>query len=189
MNVQKPGLSDAGLYVRVRQRLRDGGAAGGAAHRAQLAAEVRLRALRRAAQRLAVHGAAGTNERSWLYRIRRRWRIRRLRQGRCIGLWRTAPCHEVDVPIAPMRWSPVPLPEQPVSFLQGVRTITTAGDAGAQAGMGAHVYLITRSMVDEYFYNADGELLFVPQSGALRLWTEFGIIDIEPGESRSFRAA
>ena len=37
-------------------------------------------------------------------------------------------------------------------------------------------------MSDEYFYNADGEMLFVPQQGELRLWTEFGIIDIEPGE-------
>jgi homogentisate 1,2-dioxygenase len=60
--------------------------------------------------------------------------------------------------------------------------MTTAGDAGTQAGMGAHVYLVTRSMEDEYFFNADGEMLFVPQQGALRLWTEFGIIDIEPGE-------
>jgi homogentisate 1,2-dioxygenase len=51
-----------------------------------------------------------------------------------------------------------------------------------QLGMGAHLYLITRSMRDEYFYNADGEMLFVPQQGELRLWTEFGIIDIEPGE-------
>ena len=50
--------------------------------------------------------------------------------------------------------------------------------------MGAHVYLVTRSMADEYFYNADGEMLFVPQQGALRLWTEFGIIDIAPGEMR-----
>ena len=60
--------------------------------------------------------------------------------------------------------------------------MTTAGDAGTQAGMGAHLYFVTRSMVDEYFYDADGELLFVPQEGELRLWTEFGIIDIEPGE-------
>jgi homogentisate 1,2-dioxygenase len=37
-------------------------------------------------------------------------------------------------------------------------------------------------MQDEYFYNADGELLIVPQQGALRLCTEFGIIVIEPGE-------
>jgi homogentisate 1,2-dioxygenase len=81
-----------------------------------------------------------------------------------------------------MRWDPLPIPAEPVSFLEGVRTMTTAGDAGTQAGMGAHLYLVTRSMVHEYFYDADGELLFVPQEGELRLWTEFGIIDIEPGE-------
>ena len=123
-----------------------------------------------------------TNERSWLYRIRptvAHW-------GRfCAadaGLWRTAPCHEVRLPPAPMRWDPLPLPDAAQTFLQGVRTITTAGDAGAQAGMGAHVYLVTRSMVDEYFYDADGELLFVPERGDLRLWTEFGVIDVGPGE-------
>ena len=49
--------------------------------------------------------------------------------------------------------------------------------------MGAHVYLVTRSMQDEYFYNADGEMLIVPQQGELRLCTEFGIIDVEPGEA------
>ena len=63
-----------------------------------------------------------------------------------------------------------------------MRTVTTAGDAGAQAGMATHLYLATRSMADEYFYNADGEMLFVPQQGELRLWTEFGIIDVAPGE-------
>ena len=48
--------------------------------------------------------------------------------------------------------------------------------------MAAHVYLATRSMENEYFYNADGEMLFVPQQGDLRLRTEFGVIDVEPGE-------
>src|SRR5918993_5726532 len=123
-----------------------------------------------------------TNERSWLYRIRPtvgHWgRFERVD----IGLWRTAPAVEVEVPIAPMRWDPIPLPQGQVSFLEGIHTIATAGDAGSQAGMGSHVYLVTRSMKDEYFYNADGEMLFVPQQGSLRLWTEFGIIDIEPGE-------
>jgi homogentisate 1,2-dioxygenase len=86
------------------------------------------------------------------------------------------------VPIAPLRWDPVPIPAEPLSFVDGVRTITTAGDAGSETGMASHVYFVTRSMVDEYFYNADGEMLLVPQQGALRLWTEFGIIDIAPGE-------
>jgi homogentisate 1,2-dioxygenase len=48
--------------------------------------------------------------------------------------------------------------------------------------MGAHVYVATRSMQDEYFYNADGEMLVVPQQGKLRFRTEFGVIEVEPGE-------
>jgi homogentisate 1,2-dioxygenase len=123
-----------------------------------------------------------TNERSWLYRIRptvAHWGEFRKTE---IGFWRTAPAHEVEVPIAPMRWDPIPIPAEPLTFVEGIRTLTTAGDAGSAAGMGAHVYLVTHSMKDEYFYNADGELLMVPQQGDLRLWTEFGIIDIEPGE-------
>jgi homogentisate 1,2-dioxygenase len=123
-----------------------------------------------------------TNERSWLYRLRPTVAHWGSFEKEDSGLWRTAPCAEVDVPIAPMRWDPIALPKEEVSFLEGVRTITTAGDAGTQAGMGTHVYLVTRSMQDEYFYNADGEMLFVPQQGRLRLWTEFGIIEIEPGE-------
>jgi homogentisate 1,2-dioxygenase len=123
-----------------------------------------------------------TNERSWLYRIRPTVMHWGQFEKTDIGLWRTAPSHEIDVPIAPLRWDPVAIPNEKLSFLEGMRTITTAGDAGTQAGMGAHLYLITRSMQDEYFYNADGEMLFVPQQGELRLWTEFGIIDIEPGE-------
>jgi homogentisate 1,2-dioxygenase len=123
-----------------------------------------------------------TNERTWLYRIRptvSHWgRFEKIGHG----CWRTAPAPEADVPISPLRWDPIPIPQEKLSFLQGVRTMTTAGDAGSHAGMGAHVYLITRSMQDEYFYNADGEMLFVPQQGELRIATEFGIIDIEPGE-------
>ena len=123
-----------------------------------------------------------TNERSWLYRIRPTVTHWGQFEKADAGFWRTAPAAEVDVPIAPMRWDPIPVPDEKLSFIEGVRTITTAGDAGTQAGMGAHVYLVTRSMEDEYFYNADGEMLLVPQQGELRLWTEFGIIDIEPGE-------
>ncbi|MDQ2801813.1 MAG: homogentisate 1,2-dioxygenase [Pseudomonadota bacterium] len=123
-----------------------------------------------------------SNERSWLYRIQPTVAHWGQFQKADIGLWQTAPAPAAELPIAPLRWDPIPLPNETVSFLQGVRTITTAGDAGTQAGMGAHVYLVTCSMQDEYFYNADGEMLFVPQQGALRLWTEFGIIDVEPGE-------
>jgi homogentisate 1,2-dioxygenase len=48
--------------------------------------------------------------------------------------------------------------------------------------MAAHLYHATRSMTDEAFWNADGELLIVLQEGRLCFVTEFGRIDAEPGE-------
>jgi homogentisate 1,2-dioxygenase len=124
----------------------------------------------------------GSNERSWLYRIRPSVR----HSGRFTkvdaGLWRTAPCHEQEIVVQQLRWDPTPIPKADMTFLQGVQTMTTAGDVNTQGGMAAHVYLITKSMVDQHFYNADGEMMFVPQQGALRFVTEFGRIDAEPGE-------
>ncbi len=37
-------------------------------------------------------------------------------------------------------------------------------------------------MEDRFFYTADGELLIVPQMGALRFHTELGILEVAPGE-------
>jgi homogentisate 1,2-dioxygenase len=122
------------------------------------------------------------NQRSWLYRIRptvKHWG--RFRKAE-FPLWCTSPAPAAELPIAPLRWDPIPLPGEKLSFIEGMRTVTTAGDAGAQAGMAAHVYLATRSMADEYFYNADGEMLVVPQQGRLRFATEFGVIEVGPGE-------
>ena len=79
------------------------------------------------------------NERSWLYRIRptvANWGEFRKADAR---LWRTAPCLEVEVPPSPLRWDPVPLPEKGLSFVEGVRTVATAGDAATQAGMAAQI--------------------------------------------------
>ena len=124
----------------------------------------------------------GSNERSWLYRIRPSVK----HSGRLAkvdaGLWRTAPCFEQEISVEQLRWDPAPIPKADMTFLQGVQTMTTAGDANTQAGMAAHVFLITKSMVDQHFYNADGEMMFVPQQGNLRFVTEFGRIDAEPAE-------
>ncbi len=37
-------------------------------------------------------------------------------------------------------------------------------------------------MKDRYFYCADGELMFVPQQGAIELFTELGRLEVAPGE-------
>ena len=76
----------------------------------------------------------------------------------------------------------MPIPKEKLTFLTGLRTMTTSGDVNTQAGMAAHVYLVTQSMESDYFYNADGEMLVVPQQGSIRFFTEFGKIEAEPGE-------
>jgi homogentisate 1,2-dioxygenase len=122
------------------------------------------------------------NERSWLYRIRPTVRhIGRFAVADA-RLFLTAPAAEGDLPIQPLRWSPVPIPAAKQDFIEGMCTITTCGDASARTGMAAHYYLATSGMDQKCFWNADGELLVLPQHGALRLRTEFGVIDIAPGE-------
>jgi homogentisate 1,2-dioxygenase len=125
-----------------------------------------------------------TNQRSWLYRIRptvkHSGRYRKVNKG----LIRTAPAarDESDLPIGQLRWDPIAIPAEDLTFVSGLRTITTAGDSDTQVGMAAHMVLVTRSMADEYMFNADGEFLVLPQEGRLRFRTEFGVIDVEPGE-------
>ncbi len=122
------------------------------------------------------------NQRSWLYRIRPTVRHTARFTRIDAGLIRSAPQRESELPIAPLRWGPVPIPDETLTFVSGLRTMTTAGDCETMAGMGAHVLLVTQSMTREHFFNADGELLIVAQQGRLRFRTEFGVIEIEPGE-------
>ncbi|MEM8689682.1 MAG: homogentisate 1,2-dioxygenase [Pseudomonadota bacterium] len=125
----------------------------------------------------------GENERSWLYRIRPSVKHSGTFARAELPFWKTAPClDDHDLPIAQLRWGPVPMPNESTTFLQGVRTMTTAGDVNTQAGMATHVYLINASMEDEYFYNADGEMLFVPELGGILIYTELGKMDVTPGE-------
>ena len=125
----------------------------------------------------------GLNQRAWLYRmlpsVRHAARFARID----VAHWKTAP-HIVahDVPLGPLRWDPSPIGGDTHHFVDGVRTITTAGDVNTQTGMAVHVYSATSSMVDDYFYNADGELLIVAETGGLRFVTELGIVEIAPGE-------
>jgi homogentisate 1,2-dioxygenase len=125
----------------------------------------------------------GKNQRSWLYRIRPGVRHTGRFEKVDPGLIRTAPAHEdTALALGQLRWSPTPIPKRKLTFVTGLHTITTAGDAEAQAGMAAHVLLVTTSMEREHFFNADGEMLIVAQHGRLRFRTEFGVIEIEPGE-------
>ncbi len=120
----------------------------------------------------------GSNRRSWLYRIRpavQHGEFVALAQSRLqgdFGALRASPNQ--------LRWSPLPMPEAPVDFIEGLYTMGGNGGPDAHTGVAIHLYAANRDMQGRYFYNADGELLIVPQLGRLRLLSEFGVVEVEP---------
>ncbi len=121
------------------------------------------------------------NLRSWLYRIRPSV-VQSAYRPAPMGQLHTAPFATIAADPNPMRWDPLPIPDESTDFIEGLYTLCANGDVGTQAGIGVHVYVCNQDMTQRFFYNADGELLIVPQQGALRLRTEFGLLDAKPGE-------
>ena len=120
------------------------------------------------------------NLRSWLYRLRPSAAHGRY-EALPAGTLRSGPFD--DAPPTPnrLRWSAFPLPTQPTTWLEGLVTLGGNGSSAVMMGAAIHVYAANRSM-DEVFFDADGELLFVPQLGALRVVTELGVLGLAPGE-------
>jgi homogentisate 1,2-dioxygenase len=120
------------------------------------------------------------NRRSWLYRIRPAAQHSPFTESR------HATFHNRfdEAPATPnqLRWDPLPMPAQATDFLDSLITMGGNGGAAEQAGIGIHLYCANRSMEGRYFYDADGELLIVPQQGRLRVRTELGVLDVEPLE-------
>jgi len=121
------------------------------------------------------------NRRTWMYR-----RQPSVVSGRYAPHaqphWTTGGNRETALAPEPMRWHPIPLDGVEADFVDGMHTLAANGDADAQAGVAAHVYLANRSMEHRAFVNADGELLVVPQQGRLEITTELGVLDVKPGE-------
>ncbi len=121
------------------------------------------------------------NERTWCYRIRPSVKHSHRYKKIDVPFWKSAPNVIQDViSLGQYRWDPIPFDDKPKNWITGIRTMTTAGDVNTQVGMASHVYLVTNSMVDEYFYSADSELLIVPQEGEIRFATELGVINASP---------
>ena len=120
------------------------------------------------------------NRRSWLYRIRP------AAAHQPFAMLKSGTFHndfdEVPAPPNQLRWDPLPFPKMPTDFVDGLVAMAGNGSAAMQTGCGIHVYVANRSMQKRFFYDADGELLIVPQLGRLRIVTELGIIEIEPQE-------
>jgi homogentisate 1,2-dioxygenase len=121
------------------------------------------------------------NRRSWLYRLRPTADHRPF--ARYEGAKLFAP-GTVDEPLAPnrLRWGPPSDLPAGADFIDGMVTMLANRDPADLEGVAIHQYRASRSMERRVFVNADGELLIIPQSGTLLLATEFGRIDVSPGQ-------
>ena len=79
-----------------------------------------------------------------------------------------------------LRWNPMALPDAPTDFAAGLVTMAANATGATAEGVSIHLYAANRSM-ERIFWNADGEMLIVPQQGRLRLATELGVLDVAPG--------
>ena len=124
------------------------------------------------------------NRRSWLYRIRPSVGHSDFQpfSSDSQGIIRSGPITEVAAPPNQLRWDALPVPDQPTDFIEGINTLAANGDVSTQVGCGVHVFRCNQSMAQRFFYNADGELLIVPQQGGLLARTELGELLVKPGE-------
>src|SRR5208337_527062 len=115
--------------------------------------------------------------RSWLYRIRpsaNHPAYRRIDNGLLCGAL-------ADPTPNRLRWDPLTLPDAPTDFIAGLATLLAHGDPTPGTGVTVHLYSANRTM-QRIFWDADGELLIVPQHGRLALDTELGRLQVAPGE-------
>ncbi len=125
--------------------------------------------------------ARSENRRSWLYRIRPAAANQQPFEPYNLTGWSNT---FGNGPVTPnvLRWDPLPIPTAPTDFIDGITTWAGNGNSNDQTGVSINLYIANKSMQGRFFYNADGEMLIVPQQGRLRLATELGLIDIEPCE-------
>jgi homogentisate 1,2-dioxygenase len=125
----------------------------------------------------------GVNQRSWVYRIlpsAKHPAFSRIDNKNLKG----TPFDELEPNPNRLRWDPLPLPREdtPQDFIDGLFTVAGNGDSKTRAGMAVHLYAANRSMQDRYFVDSDGELLLVPELGAVIVHTELGPMRVSPGE-------
>ena len=123
----------------------------------------------------------GFSRSTWTYRIRPSTMHKPFRQVES-RLIRTGPFNEVPPTPNQLRWRPLSIPSQPTDFVDGIVTLGGNGDPAQQSGAAVHMFAANQSMRDRFFYDADGELVIVPQLGRLSVHTELGILDVAPGE-------
>lgn len=81
-----------------------------------------------------------------------------------------------------LRWDPFDI-NAGVDWVEGLHMVAGAGDPSLKNGVAYYIYGATKSMEEKTaMYNSDGDMLLVPQTGALDIQTEMGRLLVRPNE-------
>ncbi len=86
-------------------------------------------------------------------------------------------------PPTQMRWDPLTKDSgKSRNFIEGLHTLAGSGGPNEFKGCAVHLYAASKSMENCFFYNADAEMMIVPQEGNLLIRTEMGHLELAPKE-------
>ncbi len=120
------------------------------------------------------------NLRSWLYRIR---------PSVAQSAFSPVSLHHTDAATAPtnptpMRWGALPALTNARDFVEGWFMLCNNAQIRTNGGISIYQYAFNRDMnhdmSERFFYNADAEMLVLPQQGALEIRTEMGVMHVTP---------
>jgi len=67
-----------------------------------------------------------------------------------------------------------------IDFVDSFFTYAINGSYESNTGCAVHLYAFNQSMSNRYLYNADAEMMIVPQNGDIILHTELGALELSP---------
>lgn len=96
--------------------------------------------------------------------------------------FKTPPFSDAVVSPEQVRWFPEKDDSTAKDFLSSIVTYAGHGSGESCNGGSVHLFSASKSMGNQYLYNADGDFLIVPYQGTLEIKTEMGTINLEPCE-------
>jgi homogentisate 1,2-dioxygenase len=121
------------------------------------------------------------NLKTWLYKIHPS-----VKQGSFVEVghptWMSDAEHGkfIKTPEA-LRFNPYPeAGSQKVDFIDSIFTYARNGNPALNTGSALHLFSFNKGMEKRFAYNADAEMMIVPQQGEMVVHTELGVLELSP---------
>ncbi len=121
------------------------------------------------------------NFKSWLYKIRPSVIQGKFEEvGHATWISDSKRGKVIHTPQA-LRFHPYPAANsKKIDFMDSLFTYAINGSYETNTGCAIHLYAFNQSMINRYAYNADAEMMIIPESGEIIVHTELGALELSP---------